>query len=857
MTTALNRVARAKTPERYDRKTFEQNNQAFERALGYKYDRRGHLYLEPGKELVLTSDNSQNQFGLGLNNEGYLRLLNMATGAIGTFTIAWSQIDGATQEITNLTAYVDAADATLTASVNTNASAITVNGTAISSIETELTAAREGEVSLLANITDVRTAFASADAAIAADVTTLTAEVNNAREGESNLLANLTSIRTAFATADAAEASNRLILEAELDTEVINRQKNAALPPGLQAGATGDIKFEPNKVSDGTANNGEVRVLAGYLDHPTAGRWTLGANTSVTTPFEGSTVPDGGLFYLVFSDNNDLATRFSSLSYDSADRLFLVTYDESDGSFDAWDNSGSESYTPVDTDVVVAAAQKFATSGGIEALRSYVGYSGTLKASVETEETARVAGDAAEAAARASLQSSLESEDATLQANIDSEETARIAADTAEASARATAITNIEAQYREEVNRVNLVPAQYIMPAEAEYDADPNAWSHDDMSQAGTSLDNGYLGRDALKWNLDDTDARLGLFPDSGGSFFSNYDERELIYLEPGEYAFRIRFRGQPNINRFRLILRGSDGQYNNVYDDSSFNTDEWVTLRGTFDTTGFTTTEFSIEFRVNSSSTSSDNDFWYSRFQICDFLTGEDVDEIPWIPVDPSARSNRAAVRTISEALATGSSSSARLLLAVNTANNEASLEAYAGEGDGVWDGSKITFTADDFEFNGDVVVNGTLTTESLAANAVTSSGVEQNAASTSLTSGSYVEVIDLDFTSVGIGVEIRASCDVEVGAFTPGTPSAKIDWELRRGTTVLKSGSTNGAIETTTPGGLTYNTVRGTVVVDYNDLPSSGTYNYNLRVQVTNGGGTPTQSATNRFISAREFKR
>ena len=78
-----------------------------------------------------------------------------------------------------------------------------------------------------------------------------------------------------------------------------------------------------------------------------------------------------------------------------------------------------------------------------------------------------------------------------------------------------------------------------------------------------------------------------------------------------------------------------------------------------------------------------------------------------------------------------------------------------------------------------------------------------------------------------------------------------------MRRGTTVLKSGSTNGAIETTTPGGLTYNTVRGTVVVDYNDLPSSGTYNYNLRIQVTNGGGTPTQSATNRFISAREFKR
>jgi hypothetical protein len=164
---------------------------------------------------------------------------------------------------------------------------------------------------------------------------------------------------------------------------------------------------------------------------------------------------------------------------------------------------------------------------------------------------------------------------------------------------------------------------------------------------------------------------------------------------------------------------------------------------------------------------------------------------------------------------------------------------------------------TMQNVEINGNLMINGTVNTDQLASGAVTNSGVSQNTASASLTSGSYVEVIDLDFTSVGIGVEIRASCDVEVGAFTPGAPSAKIEWELRRGTTVLKSGSTNGATETTTPGGLTYNTVRGTVVVDYNDLPSSGTYNYNLRIQVTNGGGTPTQSATNRFISAREFKR
>lgn len=254
-------VPRPKTTREYDQRTTEQAFQALERDLSEKYDRRSDLILDPGKELVLTADNSSAQYGIGIDNSGYLRILDYSDGTIGTFSVAWSNVDGASQEITNLTAYVDAADATLTASVNTNASAIVVNGASIATITTELTAAREGEASLLANITDVRTAFANADTAIAADVTTLTARVTTnegdistnvanittvtstaatnagaiatinteltaAREGEASLLANITDVRTAFASADAAEASARATLQANLEAADTTLQAN-------------------------------------------------------------------------------------------------------------------------------------------------------------------------------------------------------------------------------------------------------------------------------------------------------------------------------------------------------------------------------------------------------------------------------------------------------------------------------------------------------------------------------------------------------------------------------------------------------------------------------------------------------
>jgi hypothetical protein len=54
------------------------------------------------------------------------------------------------------------------------------------------------------------------------------------------------------------------------------------------------------------------------------------------------------------------------------------------------------------------------------------------------------------------------------------------------------------------------------------------------------------------------------------------------------------------------------------------------------------------------------------------------------------------AGVSDLREAITTGSSSLARLLLAVNTATNAATIEAAAFAGDGAWNGSAITLNAD-----------------------------------------------------------------------------------------------------------------------------------------------------------------
>jgi len=404
-------VPRPKTTKDYDQRTTEQAFQALERDLSEKYDRRSDLILDPGKELVLTADNSSAQYGIGIDNSGYLRILDYSDGTIGTFSVAWSNVDGAAQEITNLTTYVDAADATLQASIDTNASTSATNGTAISVLETEITVAREGEASLLANITDVRTAFASADAAEATARTALTARFDESQVANG---------APPLSDTDAWE----------FDTVAWTYQDNATYGPSYLS-PQANTRVRPVEYAHlDPLGYYKITVVAVGVTADTGLSdclWRIGYDT-----FDASGA--------VVNYNNQTASlaiavgqvQEQTFTFRGPDAASAPGYTLAAG-------AGAVSFKPqARSNPSVAGragdGQIRVISFTVERVRETV----ALEASITSEETARIAGDAAEAAARTSLQTTLEAADTTLQANIDAEESARVTADTAEAAARTT-----------------------------------------------------------------------------------------------------------------------------------------------------------------------------------------------------------------------------------------------------------------------------------------------------------------------------------------------------------------------------------------------------------------------------------
>ena len=226
----------------------------------------------------------------------------------------------------------------------------------------------------------------------------------------------------------------------------------------------------------------------------------------------------------------------------------------------------------------------------------------------------------------------------------------------------------------------------------------------------------------------------------------------------------------------------------------------------------------------------------------------------VPFVAADAVAGASKANAQFLKDALATGTSSQARLFMGVNTANNEAFIEQYAGEGDGVWNGSKIKFTADKFEFNGDVIVNGTITADNIAPGSLTNFAFTEPADTGVGTD--WTDVATLSLTSAGIGVELRASCQLYASAIPPGSFGGTGYVRLLRNSTVLREkeaifSMTNTSTDPLVPyyeGSLDF-------VLDKNDLPSAGTYTYKLQAKMPGNTATISTSAAKApYLSARE---
>lgn len=239
-------------------------------------------------------------------------------------------------------------------------------------------------------------------------------------------------------------------------------------------------------------------------------------------------------------------------------------------------------------------------------------------------------------------------------------------------------------------------------------------------------------------------------------------------------------------------------------------------------------------------------------------YSSGRDI-TIDWIEVTLTpASTGDADVTELKEAITTGSSSRARLFLGVNTGNNEATLEAYAASGDGVWNGSKIKFGASLFEFNGDVIVNGSITADNLAEGAA--SNGNGNVVTTQITPGNAVwtTVASVTLTTVGGKVYLHGSSDLNAYANKgqSGTPYAEA--RLLRGSTAIRSRNAGGywtAIPVS--GGIDF------AMIGYGDIqdldnPPAGTHTYNYQIRIYNGSlGQGYRRVSNRVLTAIEFRR
>jgi predicted nucleic acid-binding Zn-ribbon protein len=177
----------------------------------------------------------------------------------------------------------------------------------------------------------------------------------------------------------------------------------------------------------------------------------------------------------------------------------------------------------------------------------------------------------------------------------------------------------------------------------------------------------------------------------------------------------------------------------------------------------------------------------------------------------------------------------------------------------DGSTLGSAIILSATEIVLDGDVIINGTLTTESLAVGAVTTREIQQNNGSQSMVDGVWFAAAQFNFLSVGIGVEMRASGILKNAGFSPGG-AGTFEYRLKRGGTVLLTGTVPRVFERQDYGNNVYrDEYTGFFGFDFNDLPASGTYTYSLEVLITGSTFTSgeTLSIEQSFFSGREFKR
>lgn len=220
----------------YDRGNEQEFREDVRRKLGKGYKKDGNVIIPFGYELGFTAPNG-NEYRFSVDGS------NNLTFGIETETP------------------VSLASVELVASVSAD----------VASLSSEIVAARGGQATLLARITQVDTARVDGDAAIASSVTTLSATV-------ATNTANITTNATAIATVD-----GKLSASYGIAVDVNGRIASLKL---LSNGTTSSIEFTATtfKVYNGTTTDTPFEISGGVVKIKTANVGVLtAANISVTT----------------------------------------------------------------------------------------------------------------------------------------------------------------------------------------------------------------------------------------------------------------------------------------------------------------------------------------------------------------------------------------------------------------------------------------------------------------------------------------------------------------------------------------------------------------------------------------------
>jgi hypothetical protein len=192
---------------KYDEDNEFEYREDVRRKLGQTYKTTGDLTVPFGKSLAFTSAQGQViTFGYNAGGEFTIQQNTSTPFSLASISYVTSVESGLSGSISTVSTEVVAArsgEASLLARIGTVNTAAVNAASAAATAQSEITAAREGETSLIAKINTMESATATADSAAA----TAQSEITAARSGEASLVARIGTVNTTAVNAASAAST--------------------------------------------------------------------------------------------------------------------------------------------------------------------------------------------------------------------------------------------------------------------------------------------------------------------------------------------------------------------------------------------------------------------------------------------------------------------------------------------------------------------------------------------------------------------------------------------------------------------------------------------------------------------------